>query len=107
MELETEIKRREIENDGRTVHVYFEPIKGLYMAFGLSAYYITMATDAILSYSDVWGMPVAMMTRRQLHFATQSMTLVEKQEGNYWRLRTRSKIGDAGYERWKNELKKE
>ncbi len=67
------ILQREIENDGQTVHVYFEPMIGLYMAFGFSAYYATMATNALLSISYELDMPVALITKQQLMELRQSM----------------------------------
>lgn len=94
------ICRREIENDGQTVHVYFEPIIGLYQAFGLSAYYATMAVDAVMSYSETLRMPVVLMSKRQLAELRQSMKMIDHPDGEYYCFQTRSYIGDEGYERW-------
>ena len=39
------ITKNEAENDGKTIYLYYDDIAGMYMAFGLSAYYTTMVTD--------------------------------------------------------------
>ena len=52
-----EIKLREDENDGRSVFLYYDNMAGVYLAFGLSAYYTTMVTDPFMSYSEEMQMP--------------------------------------------------
>ena len=37
------IAKNEAENDGKTIYLYYDDIAGMYMAFGLSAYYIGQA----------------------------------------------------------------
>ena len=44
------ISKNEAENDGQTIHLYYDEIAGMYMAFGLSAYYTTMVTDPYMSF---------------------------------------------------------
>lgn len=97
---------REIENDGSTVHVYYEPEVGLYVAFGFSAYYVTMATNAILSFSDMLSMPVALFRKKQLTEVRGSMKLLSKREGEYYCFKTQVSIGDAGYETWARSIKR-
>lgn len=73
---------------------------GVYLAYGLSAYYTTMVTEPDISYSEEMKMPVALLNRLQIKFLRQSLTKVEHQPQTYYRFRLRSKVGTAGYERW-------
>ncbi len=77
---------------------------GLYLAFGLSAYYVTMMTDPFMSYSKAMDMPVALLNRSHIKVLRQSLTKVEHVQKSFYVFRMRQKIGDAGYERWKETL---
>lgn len=103
-EMVADIRKRELENDGQTVNVYYDSLTGNYLAFGLSAYYITMAINAQMSYSDALELPVALISRKGFVNAKQSMELVEKLDHDYHRFKTRRKIGDAGYEKWLDDI---
>ena len=98
-----EITLREAGNDGRSVFLYYDAMAGVYLAFGLSAYYTTMVTEPDISYSEEMQMPVALLDRLQIKFLRQSLTKVEHQPQTYYRFRLRSKVGTAGYERWMKE----
>ena len=37
------IAQQEAANDGQTINLYYDEMVGVYLAFGLSAYYATMA----------------------------------------------------------------
>ena len=58
------ITKNEAENNGQTIHIFYDDIAGLYMAFGLSAYYTTMVTDPYMSYSEAFQMPVGITVLR-------------------------------------------
>ena len=103
MEIEL-VKQQEKANDGQTIHLFYDGMVGVYLAFGLSAYYTTMAVEPFISYSDALEMPVALLNRDQVKFLRQSVTKVEHQPQSYYRFRLRTKVGDAGYERWRKEL---
>lgn len=98
------IKQLETANDGQTIHLFYDDMVGMYLAFGLSAYYSTMVVEPCISYSDVLNMPVALLDRLQIKFLRQSVTKVEHQPQSYYRFRLRTKVGEAGYERWRKEL---
>ena len=97
------IKQLETENDGQTIHLFYDEMVGVYLAFGLSAYYTTMVVEPFISYSNALEMPVALLDRLQIKFLRQSMTKVEHQQKSYYRFQLRTKVGDAGYKRWMNE----
>lgn len=94
------IKQQETSNDGQTIHLFYNNTVGMYLAFGLSAYYSTMVVEPCISYSDALNMPVALLDRSQIKFLRQSVTKAEHQPQAYYKFRLRSKVGIAGYERW-------
>lgn len=98
------VKQQEAANDGQTIHLFYDDIAGMYMAFGLSAYYTTMSVEPVISYSEALRMPVVLLNRLQIKFLRQTMTKVEHQPQAYYRFRLRTKVGSAGYERWRKEL---
>ena len=98
-----QIKEKEAANDGQTIHLFYDDIAGMYMAFGLSAYYTTMSVEPVISYSDALGMPVALLNRGVIQYLRQSVTKVEHQQKSYYRFQLRTKVGDAGYRRWCKE----
>ena len=102
-----EIKLREDENDGRSVFLYYDNMAGVYLAFGLSAYYVTMVTDPFMSYSLATGMPVALLRRAQILSLRQSLTKVEHVMKSYYVFRMRTMLGVAGYDAWKRGLRVE
>lgn len=94
------IKQQESANDGQTIHLFYDEIVGMYLAFGLSAYYTTMVVDPCMSFSNALEMPVALLDRLQIKYLRQSLTKVEHQQKSYYRFLLRTKVGDAGYKRW-------
>ena len=91
---------KEQENDGQSIFLFYDAMAGLYLAFGLSAYYSTMVVDPYLSYSDALKMPVALLDRGKINYLRQSVTKMEHRPHAYYRFRSRSKVGTAGYDRW-------
>ena len=98
-----EIKQLEAANDGQTIHLFYDEMVGLYLAYGLSAYYTTMVLAPNISFSDALKMPVALLDKLQIKFLRQSVTKVEHQPKSYYRFRLRTKVGEAGYKRWCKE----
>lgn len=97
------IKQQEEVNDGQTIHLFYDEMVGVYLAFGFSAYYSTMVVEPFISYSNALEMPVALLDRLQIKFLRQSVTKLEHQPQAYYRFRLRTKVGSAGYERWRKE----
>ena len=94
---------KESVNDGQTIHLFYDEIVGVYLAFGLSAYYTTMVVEPYISYSNALEMPVALLDCLQIKFLRQSVTKVEHQQKSYYRFQLRTKVGEAGYKRWLKE----
>ena len=95
-----EITLNEVGNDGRSVFLYYDAMAGVYLAFGLSAYYTTMVTDPYMSYSEEMQMPVALLRRNHINSLRQSMQKVEHTKMEYYRFQLRQTIGEEGYTKW-------
>lgn len=100
------ILKKESENDGQSIYLFYDEFYSLYVAFGLSAFYSTMVVDPYLTYSDELDIPVAMFSKAQIRIMRQSLIKVEHTQGRTYQFRTRIPLGRAGYEKWKSEVKK-
>ena len=94
------VKQLETANDGQTIHLFFDETVGVYLAFGLSAYYTTMVVTPYVSFSETLQMPVALLRKGHINSLRQTMTKLEHTPLSYYRFNLRQKVGTAGYERW-------
>lgn len=99
-----EIVKKESMNNGRSIFLFYDEFYGLYVAFGLSAFYSTMVVDPFLSYSDTINMPIAFFTKGQIRILRQSLNKVEHTPQCSYEFRTRLPIGEKGYDKWLGEL---
>ena len=99
------ILKKESENDGQSVYLFYDEFYSFYVAFGLSAYFSTMVVDPHLTYSDELDMPIAMFSKAQIRIMRQSLKKVEHTPGSTYEFRTRIPLGRAGYDKWKKEVK--
>ena len=101
------IKQLEAANDGQSVHLFYDDMAGLYLAFGWSAYYTTMVVNGHVSYSDALQMPVVLLRKGYVNSLRQAMTKLEYTQQSYYHFRLSSKVGNEGYDKWlKNALVK-
>ena len=99
------ITLHEVGNDGRTVFLFYDDLAGLYLAFGLSAYYSTMVTDPYMSYSDELKMPVALLRREHVLALRQSLKKVEHEQKKFYQFQMRTTVGEEGYDRWARKVR--
>ena len=97
------VEQGERGNDGKTVNLYYDQMAGVYLAFGLSAYYTTMLVNVFTSYSELVGMPVALLRRVHVKMLRQSLQKVEHRQKDFYRFEMDTVIGEAGYQRWKEQ----
>lgn len=97
--------KKELENDGQSIFLFFDDFYDLYVAFGLSAYYATMVVDPYLTYSESLNQAIAFFNKAQIRIMRQSLNKIEHTSGCFYEFRTRIPIGNDGYEKWKNEVK--
>ena len=95
----------EAGNDGRTIYLYYDDLAGLYLAFGLSAYYTTLVTEPYMSYSDAVQMPVALLRREHILLLRQSLEKSAHEPKRFYRFHMKSVVGDAGYDRWAQKIR--
>lgn len=95
----------ETENDGRSIFLYYDDLAGLYLAFGLSAYYTTMVTEPYMSYSEELQMPVALLRREHILYLRQSMKKIEHEVKKFYRFELKLPIGDRGYQKWAMKIR--
>lgn len=100
-----EITLREVNNDGKSVFLYYDSMAGVYLAYGLSAYYTTMVTEPYMSYSEEMQMPVALLRREHILYLRQSLVKLEHIQHEFYKFQTRMPIGDAGYAKWQAKIK--
>ena len=101
----SKITLHEVGNDGKTVYLYYDDLAGLYLAFGLSAYYTTMVTEPYMSYSDELQMPVALLRREHILYLRQSLKTVEHTKKNSYTFELKNPVGEAGYEKWAQKIR--
>ena len=104
MEME-KITLHEAGNDGKTVFLYYDDLAGLYLAFGLSAYYTTMVTEPYMSYSEELQMPVALIRREHVLALRQSLKKVEHEQRKFYQFELKLPVGEAGYDRWAQKIR--
>jgi len=91
---------REVGNDGRSIFLYYDGMAGVYLAYGLSAYYTTMVTEPFMSYSEEMRMPVALLRRDNINKMRQSLKKLEHTVKEFYKFQLKSTIGEAGYDKW-------
>lgn len=91
---------REVGNDGRSIFLYYDGMAGVYLAFGLSAYYTTMVTEPFMSYSEEMRMPVALLRRDNINQMRQCLKKLEHTVKEFYKFQLKSTIGEVGYDKW-------
>lgn len=99
------ILQQEASNDGMSLFLYYDEMAGLYVAYGLSAYYTTMVTEPYLSYTEELQMPVALLRREHILCLRQSMKKVDHQVKRFYRFEMKRSVGRAGYEKWEKKIR--
>ena len=83
------ITLHEVGNDGKTIHLYYDDLAGLYLAFGLSAYYTTLVAEPYMSYSEQLQMPVALLRRTHVLALRQGLQKKEHEVKKFYRFEMR------------------
>lgn len=99
-----DITKNEIFNDGKTIHLYFNGMIGLYVAYGISAYLLYKNTKAKASYSEEMQMPVAVINSEHYQELSQKIGL-SKKVSNYRCLIVEGKADEDEYFEWAGQLR--
>lgn len=98
------ILRQELLNDGQSVYLHYNDMLGLYVAYGLSAYYADMCSTPEVSYSDSMQMPVALLNRHCVFDLKCLMLQVSHTPQVDYHFHAREMIGQQGYDRWAQRI---
>lgn len=93
------ITLNEVQNDGKSIHLYFNGLVGLYAAYGVSAFLLSRMTESSASYSVDMQMPVVVMNAAHYEHLKQLAEVV-KNERNYRCLRVKESIDETEYAAW-------
>ena len=99
------IVMNEVENDGKTIHLYFNPEIGMYVAYGFSAFFVSHIVNIISSFSDEFQMPVSLMRKSNVEELRLSTTKHVHDYHQYYRLELKKPIDLDGYVDWANSVK--
>ena len=99
------ITLNEVNNDGKTIHLYFNTEVGLYVAYGFSAFFASHIVNVITAFSEDLMMPVALMRKQDVSELRMSTIKHEHQYHVYYQLELKHKLSLADYSRWSNSVK--
>jgi hypothetical protein len=100
------ITNNEVNNDEKTIHLYFNPEIGLYVAYGFSAFFVHhIVNDIICSFSEDLQMPVALLKRAVVEELKKNTVKQQHDHHKYYRLELRRPIRLYGYVRWGKSVK--
>ena len=98
------IIKQEGSNDGRSIFLYYDSMAGVYLAYGLSAYYTTLVMNPYMSYSEEMQMPVALLRKEHILYLRQSTKKAEHRKKDFYKFELKGPVGDAGYEQWAQKI---
>lgn len=99
------ITMNEVQNDGKTIHLYFDTEVGLYVAYGFSAFFASHIVDVITSFSEDMQMPVALMRKPDVMELRMSTVKHQHDYHEYYRLELKRELALTDYKRWANSVK--
>jgi len=95
----------EVENDGKTIHLYFNSEIGLYVAYGFSAFFASHIVNIISAFSEELQMPVALMRKKDVTELRLSTVKHQHDYHQYYRLELKQPLALDDYVRWANSVK--
>ena len=105
MDKET-IIRNEVENDGKSIYLYFLPEIGLYVAYGFSAFFSSHIVDVIAAFSKDYEMPLVLLRNSDLKELKRSMVRRKYEDTQNVRMELKREIELDDYVRWANGVKR-
>lgn len=94
----------EVRNDGKSIHLYFNGLMGLYASYGYSAFLLYKHTPVAASYSESLQMPVVVMNSAHLDELKKQMEIVKQGKG-YYCLMAEEGIDENEYSEWAGSLR--
>ena len=97
------ITNNEVNNDGKSIHLYFNGLLGLYTVYGSSAYALSKKTNVKVAYSESMQMPVVVINQEHLDELVKNLK-VEKQKNGYYCLVNEAGIDENEYIEWVSKV---
>lgn len=98
------ITLNEVQNDGRTIHLYFNNLAGVYTAYGYSAYLLNKEVNANSTYSQSLQMPVVVISASHFDDLTRTLRLVKYEKG-YYQFTAETTLDNVEYSKWAKQLR--
>ena len=100
------IMMNEVNNDGRKIHLYFNPSFGQYVAYGISGYVASKIGNIVeYLYDEDIQMPMVKIDDRQLNLLGIADNPAIKEKREYVRLTAFRPFNQAEYIKWATQLR--
>lgn len=99
------ITANEVQNNGKTIHLYFNTEVGLYVAYGFSAFFASHIVNVITAFSEDMQMPVALMRKPDVKDLRMSTVKHQHDYHEYYQLELKNEIPLDDYTRWANSTR--
>ncbi len=94
------ITQNEVQNDGKTIHLYFNTEIGLYVAYGFSAFFVSHFVEVITAFSEDLQMPVVLLRKEDVNELCLSTNKHWKDNHDYCKMELKNEIPLDDYSRW-------
>ena len=98
------VTKNEVLNDGKTIHLYFNGLIGLYAAYGFSAYLLSKEMNTKVSYSEDMQMPVVVINSAHLDDVKKNLKVDAHSKG-YYRLIVDKALNENEYSEWADQVR--
>lgn len=91
----------EVENDGKTAHLYFSTKYKMFVAYGISAYIVYKTLYNVkANYGSDLQMPMVKVDDSQLSMLKMGLGIIIDINGEYLQLEAEKNYDDADYDEW-------
>lgn len=103
------IKKNEYQNKGKYVHIYYDPLIDMWIAYGYSAYSLRVFAkerryDNLRGHSRELDMPCTLITNSAMKMIRQSVKLLEEIPDSYLYIERNNQFPINDYVRWTSKL---
>ena len=103
------IKQNEYKNDGRFVHIYYDPLIDMWVAYGYSAYSLRLYAkerkfDNLRGHSHELDIPCTLVTNSAMKIIRQSVKLLEEVPDSYLYIERKKPFPMDDYVHWTAKL---
>lgn len=93
----------EVQNDGKSIHLYYNGLVGLYTAYGFSAFNLSKVTKLNPAYSESMQMPVVVLNSEHMDEVSEKLNVVKHENGHYL-LTVDTPLDEEEYDKWASKL---